>query len=168
MSRGSHRQWLERRGRSDVRSNMCTTLEHVFERMQAPGSNICSAFAPVHRRHAGSNRCLIPGPAEDYGGQHFNCKERFRHGQVGRQEVIAMPDGPPDATGLTPRQQRVLATIKDSIETKGYPPTMREIGKAVGLTSSSSVAHQLECSRARASSGATPTGRAPWRCSCPR
>jgi repressor LexA len=57
--------------------------------------------------------------------------------------VIAMPDGPPDATGLTPRQQRVLATIKDSIETKGYPPSMREIGTAVGLTSSSSVAHQL-------------------------
>ena len=57
--------------------------------------------------------------------------------------VIEMPDGPPDATGLTPRQQRVLATIKDSIETKGYPPSMREIGQAVGLTSSSSVAHQL-------------------------
>ena len=54
------------------------------------------------------------------------------------KNVIEMPDGPPDATGLTPRQQRVLATIKDSIETKGYPPSMREIGQAVGLTSSSS------------------------------
>ena len=59
------------------------------------------------------------------------------------KNVIEMPDGPPDASGLTPRQQRVLATIKDSIETKGYPPSMREIGQAVGLTSSSSVAHQL-------------------------
>ncbi|PVG80983.1 repressor LexA [Nocardioides gansuensis] len=58
-------------------------------------------------------------------------------------KVIEMPDGPPDATGLTPRQQRVLATIKDSIEMRGYPPSMREIGTAVGLTSSSSVAHQL-------------------------
>jgi repressor LexA len=37
----------------------------------------------------------------------------------------------------------VLATIKDSIEKRGYPPSMREIGQAVGLTSSSSVAHQL-------------------------
>ncbi len=54
-----------------------------------------------------------------------------------------LPDGPPDATGLTPRQVRVLATIKDSIEKRGYPPSMREIGEAVGLTSSSSVAHQL-------------------------
>jgi repressor LexA len=59
-------------------------------------------------------------------------------------KVVAMPDGPPDATGLTPRQQRVLATIKDAIETRGYPPSMREIGAAVGLTSSSSVAHQLK------------------------
>ena len=59
-------------------------------------------------------------------------------------KVLAMPDGPPDATGLTPRQQRVLATIKDSIENRGYPPSMREIGSAVGLTSSSSVAHQLK------------------------
>jgi repressor LexA len=37
----------------------------------------------------------------------------------------------------------VLATIKDAIEKRGYPPSMREIGQAVGLTSSSSVAHQL-------------------------
>ena len=58
------------------------------------------------------------------------------------KNVIEMPDGPPDATGLTPREQRVLATIKDSIET-GLPALMREIGTAVGLTSSSSVAHQL-------------------------
>ena len=58
--------------------------------------------------------------------------------------VTELPDGPPDATGLTPRQQRVLAHIKDSIEKRGYPPSMREIGEAVGLTSSSSVAHQLK------------------------
>ncbi|HEX4472332.1 MAG TPA: transcriptional repressor LexA [Nocardioides sp.] len=57
--------------------------------------------------------------------------------------VSELPDGPPDATGLTPRQQRVLATLKEAIEKRGYPPSMREIGQAVGLTSSSSVAHQL-------------------------
>ena len=58
--------------------------------------------------------------------------------------VTELPDGPADATGLTPRQQRVLAHIKDSLEQRGYPPSMREIGEAVGLTSSSSVAHQLK------------------------
>src|SRR5215217_6969758 len=61
-----------------------------------------------------------------------------------KKTVAELPDGPPDATGLTPRQQRVLAHIKDSIEKRGYPPSMREIGEAVGLTSSSSVAHQLK------------------------
>lgn len=61
-----------------------------------------------------------------------------------KMTVRELPDGPADATGLTPRQQRVLATIKDSIEKRGYPPSMREIGEAVGLTSSSSVAHQLK------------------------
>ncbi|HEY6739360.1 MAG TPA: transcriptional repressor LexA [Actinopolymorphaceae bacterium] len=56
-----------------------------------------------------------------------------------------LPDGPPDSvTGLTPRQRRVLEVIRDSIERRGYPPAMREIGAAVGLTSSSSVAHQLK------------------------
>ena len=59
------------------------------------------------------------------------------------RKVSELPDGPPDATGLTPRQTRVLATIKEAIELRGYPPSMREIGQAVGLTSSSSVAHQL-------------------------
>src|SRR5919206_2768010 len=58
-------------------------------------------------------------------------------------DVRELPDGPPDATGLTPRQRRVLSFIRDSVESRGYPPSMREIGVAVGLTSSSSVAHQL-------------------------
>jgi repressor LexA len=44
---------------------------------------------------------------------------------------------------LTPRQRRVLETIRDSVERRGYPPTMREIGEAVGLASPSSVKHQL-------------------------
>jgi len=63
---------------------------------------------------------------------------------MANKTVTELPDGPPDSTGLTPRQQRVLAHIKDSIEKRGYPPSMREIGHAVGLTSTSSVAHQLK------------------------
>jgi repressor LexA len=59
------------------------------------------------------------------------------------RKVSELPDGPPDATGLTPRQTKVLLSIKEAIEKRGYPPSMREIGQAVGLTSSSSVAHQL-------------------------
>jgi repressor LexA len=57
--------------------------------------------------------------------------------------VRELPDGPADDDGLTPRQRKVLEVIRESVEARGYPPSMREIGEAVGLTSSSSVAHQL-------------------------
>ena len=57
--------------------------------------------------------------------------------------VRDLPDGPPDEAGLTPRQRKVLEVIRDSVERRGYPPTVREIGEAVGLTSTSSVSHQL-------------------------
>ncbi|HET7397990.1 MAG TPA: transcriptional repressor LexA [Intrasporangium sp.] len=45
--------------------------------------------------------------------------------------------------GLTVRQRRVLEVIRNSVDRRGYPPSMREIGEAVGLASPSSVAHQL-------------------------
>ncbi|WP_435744520.1 transcriptional repressor LexA [Nocardioides sp. SYSU DS0663] len=59
-------------------------------------------------------------------------------------QVSELPDGAPGVTGLTPRQTRILTHIRDCVESRGYPPSMREIGEAVGLTSSSSVAHQLK------------------------
>ena len=46
-------------------------------------------------------------------------------------------------TGLTERQRTILEVIRSSVTTRGYPPSIREIGDAVGLTSTSSVAHQL-------------------------
>ena len=57
--------------------------------------------------------------------------------------VRTFPDQAPDDSGLTPRQRRVLEVIRDSVERRGYPPSIREIGDSVGLTSTSSVAHQL-------------------------
>ncbi|HEX5408098.1 MAG TPA: transcriptional repressor LexA [Pseudonocardiaceae bacterium] len=57
----------------------------------------------------------------------------------------AFPD-PVEGTegpGLTERQRRVLEVIRDWVDRFGYPPSVREIGEAVGLTSTSSVAHQL-------------------------
>ena len=66
-----------------------------------------------------------------------------------RGNVTELPDAPPDATGLTARQQRILATLRDSIEQRGYPPSIREIGETVGLASSSSVAHQLRALEAK-------------------
>ncbi|MFY9230996.1 MAG: transcriptional repressor LexA [Candidatus Nanopelagicales bacterium] len=58
--------------------------------------------------------------------------------------ITELPDGPQDdATGLTPRQLAILRVIRESVEARGYPPSVREIGEGVGLTSPSSVAHQL-------------------------
>lgn len=47
------------------------------------------------------------------------------------------------AAGLTERQRTILEVIRASVTSRGYPPSIREIGDAVGLTSTSSVAHQL-------------------------
>ena len=45
---------------------------------------------------------------------------------------------------LTERQIAILKMIRETTESRGYPPSVREIGEAVGLTSPSSVAHQLK------------------------
>jgi repressor LexA len=44
---------------------------------------------------------------------------------------------------VTTRQRRILDFIRETVRQRGYPPTVREIGEAVGLTSSSSVHAQL-------------------------
>ena len=46
-------------------------------------------------------------------------------------------------TGLTVRQRAIVDFIRGTVHDRGYPPTIREIGEAVGLTSTSSVKHQL-------------------------
>lgn len=54
---------------------------------------------------------------------------------------LAAIDSDPD--GLTARQRRILDVIEQAVSTRGYPPSIREIGETVGLASPSSVAHQL-------------------------
>jgi repressor LexA len=44
---------------------------------------------------------------------------------------------------LTPRQRSILTVIREWVDEHGYPPTMREIGAAVGLASPSTVAHHM-------------------------
>src|SRR3954462_2860984 len=46
-------------------------------------------------------------------------------------------------TSLSEKQQAILEMIQRSVASRGYPPSMREIGDAVGLASLSSVTHQL-------------------------
>ncbi|HWM18741.1 MAG TPA: transcriptional repressor LexA, partial [Ilumatobacteraceae bacterium] len=46
-------------------------------------------------------------------------------------------------TQITARQREILDFIESQIRTRGYPPSVREIGEAVGLTSPSTVHSHL-------------------------
>ena len=50
---------------------------------------------------------------------------------------------------LTKRQQEILDVVQAHVSRHGYPPTVREIGDAVGLTSSSTVHAHLQALEAR-------------------
>ncbi|MFI5795064.1 transcriptional repressor LexA [Streptomyces sp. NPDC051677] len=69
-------------------------------------------------------------------------------------EVFGMEDAAPVRRGrppgrraaegeLTSRQAAIVSYITQTVDRQGYPPSMREIGQAVHLASTSSVAHQL-------------------------
>ena len=74
-------------------------------------------------------------------------RPRGRPGRKPRGSVPAtvpdLPDQPDPDHVLTWRQRKVLQVIRESVQRRGYPPSMREIGEAVGLTSTSSVSYQL-------------------------
>lgn len=55
----------------------------------------------------------------------------------------------PGPAGLSPRQSEILSVIQESMNDHGYAPSMREIGAAVGLTSTASVKYQLEILEAK-------------------
>jgi len=63
---------------------------------------------------------------------------------MAKKPLSELPDGPTDANGLTPRQLKILSVIKTAVEDQGYPPSMREIGLAAGLSSTASVTYQLQ------------------------
>jgi repressor LexA len=50
-----------------------------------------------------------------------------------------MPGVPPSKNRLSRRQEQILFFIRESVESRGFPPSIREIGEAVGLSSSSTV-----------------------------
>jgi repressor LexA len=62
------------------------------------------------------------------------------------EQVSGSPDL--DST-LTARQRKIVRFISGWVHEHGYSPSMREIGRAVGLTSTSSVEHQLAALQAK-------------------
>ena len=64
--------------------------------------------------------------------------------QLGESAPLSsFPDGPTDADGLTLQQRRILEMIKATVERRGYPPSIREIGDRVGISSTSVVDYNL-------------------------
>jgi len=63
--------------------------------------------------------------------------------------VVPLPETPTDNSGLSKRQRMILDFLTSTTAERGYPPTVREIMTAVGLSSTSSVSHQLSVLKAR-------------------
>jgi repressor LexA len=58
-------------------------------------------------------------------------------------------DPGPEGDGLTPVRRKIVRVIEESVRSRGYSPSMRKIGDAVGLASTSSVSHQLSVLQAK-------------------
>jgi repressor LexA len=54
----------------------------------------------------------------------------------------------PGGPRLTPLRRKIIRVIEESVASRGYPPSLREIGRAVGLASTSSVSYQMSVLKA--------------------
>jgi repressor LexA len=120
----------------DISSVIVTAMEHRYPvptrvtLLLFPGS--CAGSRPATRL---SNTCLILGlRAATFNAMSDSNDTSSAHAD-GRLRSID--------SSLTERQRTILNVIRASVTSRGYPPSIREIGDAVGLTSTSSVAHQL-------------------------
>ncbi len=118
---------------------MRSNTEHVIESLHTLGDHTAGhrqVLLPRPQtlsRHA-SNTCLISSA----------IATTFGHMSDSSDTPDELPRGTRSAeSGLTERQRTILDVIRASVSSRGYPPSIREIGDAVGLTSTSSVAHQL-------------------------
>ena len=88
------------------------------------------------------------------------------HGGAGGAEQISAAAVAEVINDLDKRARAVYEAVRAAIATHGYPPSLREIGEQVGLTSPSSVKHQLDTLerlglvRRDPSADSAPSGRA--------
>src|SRR5262245_62146543 len=97
--------------------------------------------------------CVRPGTAAVRQTPIVLCADRDAEGSPGQtgpqRDLTGLPPRPGQTstrrsapmaqTTLTPRQREVLEIIEQHMQQRGYPPSVREIGEAVGLTSPSTV-----------------------------
>jgi len=82
-------------------------------------------------------------PAAEAGDATPRMRRRGGNDELRAVEAVmtALPEM--FAADLTTRQRRILDYIRETVDIRGYPPTVREIGEAVGLVSPSSLAYQM-------------------------
>ena len=107
-----------------------------------------SEIGGVNRARTGGGSAMTGASVQDADLERgSDDRQRSRPGRKPRGSVPApatdLPDQPDPDHVLTWRQRKVLQVIRESVQRRGYPPSMREIGEAVGLTSTSSVSYQL-------------------------
>jgi repressor LexA len=68
--------------------------------------------------------------------EHSFCyASRSSYATLGREEIVTRHDAE--------RRQRIVDFIAQTVDERGYPPSVREIAEAVGLASTSAVHHHL-------------------------
>lgn len=84
-----------------------------------------------------------------------SCQAKFEHlFDMGREDALM-------ARKITKRQQQIYDFIKEYQQEKGYPPSVREMASAVGLSSPSTV-HAHLCHRRAGYSSAMPPNHVLW------
>jgi repressor LexA len=100
-----------------------------------------SHLPPQARRYDPQHSAMTLSELSDMGADELFEDIVSRPGQHG--VVADMPGRPDPEDVLTERQRKILHVIRDWVSRRGYPPSLREIGQAVELASTSAVSYQL-------------------------
>lgn len=91
----------------------------------------------------GVNPSLLRGPKCPRKQAHYEQVFDSRGEHPYDEAMTDARKSSPTSSALTARQRGILECIESSMATRGFPPSVREIGEAVGLTSPSTVHNHL-------------------------
>src|SRR6516225_3932480 len=147
--------WREIRTGCSAGSTGCELLFRSYFRsskLSSRTSNRIRIRSDTRRVHRRCRRYRIPFRQEEHTTDLRHSKTTATRQQTGEPHMTDTPSTQRDRgerpqtrrrKSLSDKQMAILEVIQRSIARYGYPPSMREIGDAVGLKSLSSVTHQL-------------------------